>query len=77
MEMLAYVLVSLKKPREDEVLEKLRNLEGAKEVHLLFGEWDFVVKIESESSDALSTLVLEKIRPIPEVEMTSTLIVAR
>jgi DNA-binding Lrp family transcriptional regulator len=75
--MLAYVLVSLKKKAEAEVYDDLKAIKEVKVVHMLFGEWDLIAKIDAKSPDALSTIVLEKIRTIPEVEMTSTLIVAK
>jgi DNA-binding Lrp family transcriptional regulator len=75
--MLAYVLISLKKQNTDDVFEKLKGMKEIKDVHMLFGEWDFIAKLEMQTIEALTTFTLEKIRSIPEVEMTSTLIVAK
>jgi DNA-binding Lrp family transcriptional regulator len=77
MGMLAYLLISVKETVETQVFEKLSRMRQVKEVHLLFGEWDFIAKVQAKSTDALSTFVVEKIRSMPEIEMTSTLIVAR
>jgi DNA-binding Lrp family transcriptional regulator len=75
--MLAYVLISVRETVETQVFDKLSRMHQVKEVHMLFGEWDFIAKVSAKSTDALSTFVVEKIRSMPEVEMTSTLIVAR
>jgi DNA-binding Lrp family transcriptional regulator len=75
--MLAYVLISLKKQNTEEVLERLKQMKEVKVVHMLFGEWDFIAKVEMPNIEALTTFTIEKIRSMPEVEMTSTLIVAK
>jgi DNA-binding Lrp family transcriptional regulator len=75
--MLAYVLVSLKKQAEQEVYDRLKAMKEIKVVHMLYGEWDFIVKVESPNIEAITTFTIERIRSMPEVEMTSTLIVAK
>ncbi len=75
--MMAYVLISLKKQNADEVFDKLKKMKEIKVVHMLFGEWDFITKIEMPTIEALTTFTIENIRVMPEVEMTSTLIVAK
>jgi len=75
--MLAYVLISLKKQNTEEVLERLRQIREIKVVHMLYGEWDFITKLDLPNIEMLTTFTIEKIRSMPEVEMTSTLIVAK
>jgi len=75
--MLAYVLISLKKSVEQDVYSKLEKIERIKEVNILFGEWDLIAKIEISSAEELGSFVMEKIRSLPEVNMTSTMIVAK
>lgn len=75
--MLAYLQIGLDECDENAVLERLLALEEVKEAHILFGEWDALVKVEVNDSDALGIFVLEKLRAIPEVNRTSTMIVAR
>ena len=76
--MQAYLLMQLKECDEREVLEDLRSLEEVQEAHVLFGEWDLVAKINIPSGgpEELGTFVMEKIRTLPEISFTSTLIVA-
>jgi DNA-binding Lrp family transcriptional regulator len=75
--MLAYVLISLKKQAEQEVFDRLKELKEIKVVHMLYGEWDFIVNVDAPNIEAITTFTMEKIRSMPEVEMTSTLIVAK
>ena len=75
--MLAYILVALKTQDESDVFDRLKKMKEVKVVHMLYGEWDFIVKLEMPNVEAITTFTIENIRTIPEVEMTSTLIVAK
>ena len=75
--MLAYVLISLQEAKEREILDEITEYDEVKEAHVLFGEWDIIAKVEVANPDALGTFVMEKIRTISEVKVTSTLIVAK
>ena len=74
--MLAYLLIRV---LEDEVgvMEDLKVMEEVKEVHVLFGEWDLLVKLKMPEPEMVGTFVMEKIRSIKEVKLTSTMIVAK
>ena len=76
--MQAYLLIALKESDERMVLENLRALEEISEAHVLFGEWDLLakLKIPNGGPEELGTFVMEKIRTMPEIKLTSTLIVA-
>ena len=75
--MLGYVLVTLDRAKEQEVYEDLRDIPDVREVHILFGEWDLIVKIESPTPEALAQFVMEKIRSLAGVKYTSTMIVTK
>ena len=75
--MYAYVLIALADCDEQEVLDELQNFKEVEEAHILFGEWDLIVKLKAESPEAAGTFVMEHIRKLEEVKLTSTLIVAR
>lgn len=76
--MKSYLLISLKERDERNILENLRALEEIEEAHVLFGEWDLIAKISIPNAgpEELGTFVMDKIRPMPEIKLTSTLIVA-
>lgn len=75
--MLAYLQIGLVECEESGFLEKLLAVEEVKEAHTQFGEWDAVIKVKVRDTDALGDFVLEKLRTMPEVNKTSTMIVAR
>jgi DNA-binding Lrp family transcriptional regulator len=75
--MQAYVLIALDSAREQQIYEEIKDMEGIKDAHILFGEWDMVAKLELENPEALSAFVIQNIRAIPGVRLTSTMIVAK
>lgn len=75
--MLAFVLVALKECDVNNVLDELKGIPQIKEVHVLFGEWDLLAKVHVQNTDELGTFMMEHVRKIPEVRLTSTLIVAK
>ena len=74
--MLAYLLIRV---LEDEqgVMEELKMMEEVKEVHVLFGEWDLLVKLKMPNPEMVGTFVMENIRSIKAIKLTSTMIVAK
>lgn len=75
--MLAYVQISLDSPRENHLYEEMRQLPHVREVHVLYGEWDMIAKLEVQSPEELAAFVMENIRTLPGVKLTSTMIVAK
>ena len=74
--MRAFILISLREPKERDILKKLRSMKEIVRADVLFGEWDMIVEVEVDNNDKLGNFVIEKLRSIPEVKLTSTLIVA-
>ncbi len=75
--MIAYVQISLENASEADIKDKLIHYPEIKDVHILFGEWDLMAKLEIESPGQLAAFVMENIRSIEGVKLTSTLIVAK
>ena len=75
--MLAYLLITVGSGREQEIAETLKKYEEIKQVHILFGEWDIISLAEIKNPEHLGTFVMEKIRILPGVKLTSTMIVAQ
>jgi len=71
----AYVLLSVKTGYEYDVLEKIDEMEDVADASIIFGEYDIIVRIEVDNIGKLDSIVM-KIRKIPGVERTSTLITA-
>ena len=73
----AYILIALADCDAQTVVEELTDFDEIVEAHILFGEWDVIAKLDVESPEAAGTFVMENIRKLEEVKLTSTLIVAK
>ncbi len=72
----AFVLITTKSGGEKNVVEALKKLPEVKEARILYGEYDIIAKIQAADIQKLNAFLLEKLRPISDIEGTSTLIVA-
>ncbi|MEM4246324.1 MAG: Lrp/AsnC ligand binding domain-containing protein [Candidatus Bathyarchaeia archaeon] len=55
--------------------EKLLKFKGVAEVYGVFGRWDIIARVEVEDMDQLTNLVTDKIRSIPGIQTSETLLV--
>lgn len=60
--------------KEKELAQGLRTLSEVKEVWEVYGEYDLVVSIEVESLQVLDHFVRDRIRRMPSVRLTTTMI---
>ena len=70
---IGYVLITIAPAHEHEVQNKLSKVEEIIELHPLFGEYDFIVKIEAEDYEKLGKIIINKIRSIKGITDTKTL----
>jgi len=75
--MLAYVLLGVSPNTEEKVYAKLKKIPEVKQINILFGSWDIVAQVEIKSVAGLNEFMLDKVRKIPEVNLTATMIVAK
>ncbi len=59
---------------EDEVLKKLRKIEGVEEAYVAYGVYDVVAKVRADTMENLKDVITRKLRRIDEVRSTLTLI---
>ncbi len=77
-----YTLIKFSRTRGVEVAHarnayrSIRDLDEVKEVVLTYGEFDIMVKIETNSVEELDYFIFKKIRTIKGVDSITTLIVA-
>ncbi len=72
---IAYVLVSCDLVFDAEIIEELKHLSDVKEAHGIFGAYDILTKVESDSIEHLKDVITWKIRKLNRVRSTLTLIV--
>jgi len=73
---LAFVLINVELGKEKEVLDQLRSIDSVKEVNLVYGVYDIVVKVEADTADKLKEIVTYKIRKLADIRSTLTMTVA-
>ena len=72
---MAYVLINVEIGADDEVLRSLRPISEVKEAHLVYGVYDIIARIETETMQELKDAVSWKIRRLDKVRSTLTMIV--
>lgn len=70
----AYILVNTETDVEEEFIEEVMKLEGVIEVASVYGRYDFVIIVESETMEKVKDIITWKIRRIRSVKSTITLI---
>lgn len=75
--MYAYILIAMDDSEVEHIVEEFREMEEVEEAHILFGEWDLIIKVKSNTPEEVARFVLEKVRTNEDVRLTSTLIVAK
>tara|TARA_B100001750_G_C15219688_1_gene452592 strand:- start:270 stop:503 length:234 start_codon:yes stop_codon:yes gene_type:complete len=68
-----YVLINVKPGSEMSVYDIVKELEMVDDATLLFGDYDLIVKMTSESMGGIAAAVVENIRSIEGVLDTKTL----
>ncbi|MCW4002055.1 MAG: Lrp/AsnC ligand binding domain-containing protein [Candidatus Bathyarchaeota archaeon] len=70
-------MVTLHSGSEKNVLKKVANFEEVREVDLVYGEYDAIVKVKVDEMSLLDEFLTDKLRVLPDIYLTTTMIVAR
>ncbi len=68
------VLLRLSAGREKLAMTKLKEIKGVSHLSAVFGRWDLVADIEAPDITTMTNVVVGKIRAVPGVETTETLV---
>jgi DNA-binding Lrp family transcriptional regulator len=71
----AIMLINAELGTERDLMIELKSIEYVKEIYEVYGVYDIVVKIESESMDKLKDTASRRIRSLKNVRSTLTMIV--
>ena len=69
-----FILIRVEANKEDivyDALAKVKQIEGIREV---FGEYDMIARIETKNPKEMRTIIISKVRSVPGVMATTTLI---
>jgi len=70
----AYILIMCKSGAEQEILSRLKVDPKISNVAIVYGEWDVIAKVTTNSIEEINSFVIQKLRPIENIEKTATLI---
>jgi len=71
---IAYVLIKSDLGAEQKVMEQLEKLEQVVRIDRTFGDYDMVVKMESENIEKIRETIARNIKKIDKVRATRTLV---
>lgn len=71
----AIVGLRVEQGREEEALDRLADLEGVQELDLTTGEWDIVMRVYAENTDALRELMFDRVADMEGFSRSQTMIV--
>jgi len=77
MAVVAYVLFKVNSGSEREVCQKIVTFDEVLEADVIFGEYDVIAKISAPDLDALEDFLSQKLRNVPSIVLTSTMLVGR
>ena len=73
--MLAYVLITVKSGSEREFVKQISKFDEVVEANLVIGENDIVIKIEVNDIAQIDKFLTDKLRVLPDVFLTTTMII--
>lgn len=71
----AIVLVNTNTAEQDKVLEKIKQLKGVEEAHILWGVYDLLVRIKANSIDKLKEIIKYSLNQLAGVSTILTLMI--
>ena len=71
----AFLFINVQPGSETEVLERLREVPEVKESYFVYGVYDIVAKIETDSMERLKEVISSKVRRLDNIRSTLTTIV--
>ena len=77
MSVLAYVLFKVASGTEREVAKKMIEFEEVIQADIVFGEYDVIARVTIADLGKLQDFVSDKIRTVPNVLVTSTMIISK
>ncbi len=72
---IAYVLINTEPEKMEEVAKQIKKIKGVIEASMVYGVYDIVAKIQTETMDRLKEIVASQIRRMESVRSSATMIV--
>ncbi len=71
----AIVLIQTEIGAESTVMEKLYEIPEVSEIYIVYGIYDIIAKVEAESLEKIREVITTRIRKLPEIRTTSTMVI--
>ena len=71
----AFLLISAELGRERDVVQELQSIPNVREVHVTYGVYDVIAKIEADSPQILKDTITNQIRALDFIKSTLTMVV--
>ena len=71
----AFVFINTEPAAMPEVLKKVKAIEGVEESGMVYGVYDIVARVKTETMDKLKHIITYKIRTIADIRATQTVLV--
>ncbi|WP_049987816.1 Lrp/AsnC family transcriptional regulator [Halobellus rufus] len=71
----AFVGLRIEQGRENDALDRLREIEAVQEIHLTTGEWDVLLRLTVEDTDGLREAMFEEISRIEGFSRSQTMVI--
>jgi DNA-binding Lrp family transcriptional regulator len=71
----AFVLINTNLGSENEILKEIKNISDVKEAHSVYGVYDIIARIETDSMQKLKDIISWEIRQQEKIRSTRTMIV--
>ncbi len=75
--MLAYILAKVEAGKDRDVIYEIKKLREIKKAHATYGTYDLVLEVEFKAIEELDEFVFDKIRKMPGVKETVTVIASK
>ena len=73
----ALVLIKAETAKVDDLAQALTGIEGVQEVFSVAGRWDLVAIVRVRDNEDLATVVTDRIRKLPDIAESETMIAFR
>jgi DNA-binding Lrp family transcriptional regulator len=73
----AIVLANSEVGKETDIIDALARFKEVEEAYLVYGVYDIVAKVNSDTMEGLESVITQRVRQIPAIRSTLTLIVSR
>lgn len=72
---IAFICLTTKPDFMVDILNELKSINGVEEAYMVYGVYDIIAKVRSESMTLLKELITNKIRRIKKIQTTITIMV--